>query len=477
MRPDELHTAFNFDFLRAPWKAAALRATIDDTLAEHDAVGAPADLGAVQPRRRPARLPATAGRSPTAPAFAPTTCAAGRSTSPLGMRRARAAALLMLALPGGAYVYQGEELGLPEVEDLPEEVLQDPTWTAVRAHPARPRRLPGADAVVAADRRRTASAPTGAARAVAAAAAAVGGAHGRGAAGATGLDPDALPSGPCSCGTRPPALGDGGMRWLDSPEGALAFARDPGFACVVNVSAGAVPLPEGAQVLLASGPLDERRRGRPRHRRLAEHLDHLSRLTHSPAAAGPRPGATAPARSRGRRRAPGWVDGDPHPVAGPHAGVGGEPRGQPGVRSGRRIRAGRQHRGAVHRHRDVGDRAEPVDADGRTVEPHGVGAAAGSHAVGPQPQDDLAPRPSRAADRAPASRAAGCGPSTAKPASPSDSTSRAGSSPIAGLPTKPATNRSAGRSYSSRPVPVCTTGRRAGRRAGRPARGPRPGRG
>ena len=46
----------------------------------------------------------------------------------VGLMRARAAALLMLALPGGAYIYQGAELGLPEVEDLPEEVLQDPTW-------------------------------------------------------------------------------------------------------------------------------------------------------------------------------------------------------------------------------------------------------------------------------------------------------------------------------------------------------------
>ncbi|ETJ38963.1 Alpha-amylase, partial [human gut metagenome] len=47
---------------------------------------------------------------------------------PLGRRRARAAVMLELALPGGAYVYQGEELGLPEVEDLPDDVLQDPTW-------------------------------------------------------------------------------------------------------------------------------------------------------------------------------------------------------------------------------------------------------------------------------------------------------------------------------------------------------------
>ena len=45
-----------------------------------------------------------------------------------GRRRARAATLLTLALPGSAYLYQGEELGLPEVADLPADVLQDPTF-------------------------------------------------------------------------------------------------------------------------------------------------------------------------------------------------------------------------------------------------------------------------------------------------------------------------------------------------------------
>jgi alpha-glucosidase len=54
--------------------------------------------------------------------------ASGPADLVLGLRRARAAALLTLALPGGAYLYQGEELGLPEVEDLPDDVLQDPTW-------------------------------------------------------------------------------------------------------------------------------------------------------------------------------------------------------------------------------------------------------------------------------------------------------------------------------------------------------------
>jgi alpha-glucosidase len=46
----------------------------------------------------------------------------------IGLRRARAMAMAMLALPGTVFIYNGEELGLPDVLDLPDEVLQDPTW-------------------------------------------------------------------------------------------------------------------------------------------------------------------------------------------------------------------------------------------------------------------------------------------------------------------------------------------------------------
>jgi hypothetical protein len=53
-----------------------------------------------------------------------------------------------------------------------------------------------------------------------------------------------------------PALGDGTLRWLDVPEDVLAFAREPGFGCLVNISDRPVPLPAGAGVLLASHPLD-----------------------------------------------------------------------------------------------------------------------------------------------------------------------------------------------------------------------------
>ena len=123
LRPDELHGAFNFDFLACPWDAAALRACIDDTLDSHAPVGAPPSW--VLSNHDVTRVVTRYGRADTTFSFA-----AKRIGTPtdlaLGLRRARAAALLVAALPGTLYVYQGEELGLPEVEDLPLEHLQDP---------------------------------------------------------------------------------------------------------------------------------------------------------------------------------------------------------------------------------------------------------------------------------------------------------------------------------------------------------------
>ncbi len=89
---------------------------------------------------------------------------ARRPTCALGTRRARAAALLAMALPGSMYVYQGEELGLPEVEDIPPERRQDPMWPPLRRGRSGSRRLPGPAAVGRRASRRTASAPTGADR-------------------------------------------------------------------------------------------------------------------------------------------------------------------------------------------------------------------------------------------------------------------------------------------------------------------------
>ncbi len=250
VRADELHTAFNFDFLVAPWRAPAIRATIDITLAEHAAVGAPPTW--VLSNHDTARHVSRYAR--------PQTAATLRSLDDLtdqpadlesGTRRARAAALLMLALPGGAYIYQGEELGLPEVEDLPEAVLDDPTWER-SGHTKRGRDgsrvpIPWSD-----DEPPFGFSPDGSA------------------------EPwlpqpafwrehtvEALERQPDSIlrlyrealgiRRRHPALGDGTLRWLDAPDDVLMFARDPGFVCAVNLSDEPLPRPEG-EVLLASGP-------------------------------------------------------------------------------------------------------------------------------------------------------------------------------------------------------------------------------
>jgi alpha-glucosidase len=125
LRPGELQTVFNFDFLRCPWDPAALRAVIDATLASHAEVGAPATW--VLSNHDVIRNVTRYGRADTS--FDRPGHRIGEPTDlVLGTRRARAAALLSLSLPGAAYVYQGEELGLWEVEDIPAEDRQDPMW-------------------------------------------------------------------------------------------------------------------------------------------------------------------------------------------------------------------------------------------------------------------------------------------------------------------------------------------------------------
>ena len=106
--PDELHQAFSFDLLDATWSADSFRKVIDTALAESTIVGAPTTwvLSNHDRQRHVTRY----------------------GDGEVGLRRARAAALLMFALPGCAYVYQGEELGLPEVLDLPDELRQDPAF-------------------------------------------------------------------------------------------------------------------------------------------------------------------------------------------------------------------------------------------------------------------------------------------------------------------------------------------------------------
>jgi alpha-glucosidase len=127
VRPDEMHQAFNFTYLETPWDAAALRTTIDSSIGAFGEVGAPSTwvLSNHDVVRHASRLGLTDG-GPQGAGIGPRT--PGKPDPVLGLRRARAASALMLALPGSAYVYQGEELGLPEVIDLPDEAREDPTF-------------------------------------------------------------------------------------------------------------------------------------------------------------------------------------------------------------------------------------------------------------------------------------------------------------------------------------------------------------
>lgn len=256
LRPDEMHTAFNFDFMARPWDAKELRESIRMTLEAHAPVGAPATW--VLSNHDVTRPVTRYGREDSSFDFA-----AKRFGTPsdleLGTRRARAAALLVAALPGALYVYQGDELGLPEAE-VPRELIQDPMhFRSDGVDPGRDGcRVPlpwtrsgtslgfGPDGGEApwlpqpADwRDRSVEAQDG--------------------------DPDSM----LSLYRRAlhlrrdlPALHAEELTWLgldgDSQgDDVVAFTRGARFACVVNLGTAPVPLPAGATVLLASGPVDD----------------------------------------------------------------------------------------------------------------------------------------------------------------------------------------------------------------------------
>jgi len=106
-RPDELHQAFNFHFQVADWSAAAFRRVVDDGLRSTATIGAAATwvLSSHDQLRHVSRY----------------------GGGELGLSRALAATMFMLALPGSGYLYQGEELGLPQVDVAPTD-RQDPSW-------------------------------------------------------------------------------------------------------------------------------------------------------------------------------------------------------------------------------------------------------------------------------------------------------------------------------------------------------------
>jgi alpha-glucosidase len=127
VRPDEMHQAFNFTYLSAGWSAQELRTVIDNSISAFASVGAPSTwvLSNHDVVRHASRL-ALSAENPQGHGIGPKS--EGLPDPVVGLRRARAATAVMLALPGSAYIYQGEELGLPEAIYLPDEARQDPTW-------------------------------------------------------------------------------------------------------------------------------------------------------------------------------------------------------------------------------------------------------------------------------------------------------------------------------------------------------------
>ena len=251
VRPDELHQAFNFDFLQTPWDCAALVDVIEASLREARGVGATATW--VLSNHDVTRPVTRYGRADTSFSFE-----GRRAGTPTdlarGTRRARAAALLSMALPGSLYVYQGEELGLPEVEDIPAERRHDPMW--FRSGGLDPGRdgcrvpLPWAG-----------SRPP----------------YGFSAAGTTTpwleqpgdwapLTVEAQSGAPESMlelyraglhARRSAPWGDGAeLEWQPSIPDVLAFRRGERFVCLVNFGPDPVKLPAGADVLIASNELE-----------------------------------------------------------------------------------------------------------------------------------------------------------------------------------------------------------------------------
>ena len=127
VRPDEMHQAFNFAYLETPWNAAKLKSVIDESIEAFGNVGAPSTwvLSNHDVVRHASRLALT-GENLQGHGIGPNTV--GLPDTAVGLRRARAASTLMLSLPGSSYLYQGEEHGLPESVDLPDESREDPTW-------------------------------------------------------------------------------------------------------------------------------------------------------------------------------------------------------------------------------------------------------------------------------------------------------------------------------------------------------------
>ena len=127
VRPDEFHQTFNFRFLDSMWEPQNLFSSINESFAAFDSVGAPSTwvLSNHDVIRHASRMGGLKGRPTASDGVGPNDPQPDRE---LGLRTARGATVFMLGLAGASYLYQGEELGLPEHTTLAGEFRQDPTY-------------------------------------------------------------------------------------------------------------------------------------------------------------------------------------------------------------------------------------------------------------------------------------------------------------------------------------------------------------
>lgn len=230
LRPDELHLGFNFRLVRADFTAYAVREAIENSLAAAELAESPPTwtLSNHDVEREVSRY----------------------GDGAQGLSRARAMALVMLALPGAVFVYNGEELGLPNV-DLPDDVLQDPVWER-SGHTERGRdgcRVPLPWSGDAAPYGFSSAAGTWLPMPAD---------WGLLTVDAQSADPDST----LSLFRRAIELRRGrtvlgsSVRWLPAAPDLLAFQCEDGLVCLLNAGSTAVDVPHG-EVLLASGPVPD----------------------------------------------------------------------------------------------------------------------------------------------------------------------------------------------------------------------------
>jgi alpha-glucosidase len=130
VRPDEYHQTFNFGYLETPWAKEPLVKVISDSLEAFGSVGAPSTW--VLSNHDVIRHVSRFGVETPPPQGSGIGPGMEQPDEELGQKRGRAATAFMLGIPGGAYLYQGEELGLPEHTTLEGKYRQDPTFSRTK---------------------------------------------------------------------------------------------------------------------------------------------------------------------------------------------------------------------------------------------------------------------------------------------------------------------------------------------------------